>query len=168
MCFSLDYFIGLLFICLCICACWNSAECNFFRCSWNFGQSFDSNWISISTKVLYLLTWLIESTLRASVFSMEDLTIFLSSRKVILLLYFTCNIAFSFFIDVTWSWVCQSCWLFGNFFVFQHSSSVWSGPFLLHFAHLSRPWQVSLWCPYFWHLKHLKSAKIYCSTLLKQ
>ena len=40
--------------------------------------------------------------------------------------------------------------------------------FLLHLAHVYYPLQASLWCPYFWHLKHLRSARIYCSTLSRK
>ena len=34
---------------------WSSAECRFFSCSSNFGQSFSSCWINFSTRALYLL-----------------------------------------------------------------------------------------------------------------
>ena len=37
-----------------------------------------------------------------------------------------------------------------------------------HLAHVCRPLQTSLWCPYFWHLKHLREAGTYCSTLSRQ
>ena len=37
---------------------WSSAECRFFSCSWNFGQSFSSSRINFSTGPLYLLSWL--------------------------------------------------------------------------------------------------------------
>ena len=51
--------------CRWVCACRNSAESSFFsRCS--FSQSFDSNWISFSTRFQYLLSWLIRSILHAT------------------------------------------------------------------------------------------------------
>ena len=37
-----------------------------------------------------------------------------------------------------------------------------------HIWHMYCPLQASLWCPYFWHLKHLRGSGTYCSTLSKQ
>ena len=48
---------------------------------------------------------------------------------------------------------------------FKQSSSTWSGSFSLHLAHVCCPLQVSLWCPYFWHLKHLGSWDILLNSL---
>ena len=52
---SLDF---SLFLTCWVCACWNSAECSIFRSSWNFSQSFGTNWISFSMRALYFLSWL--------------------------------------------------------------------------------------------------------------
>ena len=38
----------------------------FFRCSWNLDQSFASYWNNFSTRVLYLLSWLVVSALHAT------------------------------------------------------------------------------------------------------
>ena len=51
---------------------------------------------------------------------------------------------------------------------FKQSSSIWSGSFSPHLAHVCHPPHVSLWCPYFWHLKHLCGAWTYCSTISTQ
>ena len=53
VCFSLDYFIGFLFIC-----------CDFlslYLCLYllKFGQSFGFNWISFSSRALYLFSWVL-------------------------------------------------------------------------------------------------------------
>ena len=37
----------------------------------------------------------------------------------------------------------------------MQSSTKWSRSFSLHLAHVCHPLQASLWCPNFWHLKHL-------------
>ena len=57
-----------------------------------------------------------------------------------------------------------SCRQFAYVISFKQSSSTWSESFSPHFAHLCRPLLDSLWCPYFWHLKHLRGAGTYCST----
>ena len=97
---TLLYFSLFVTSCHWVCTCWNLAKSIFFRCSWNFGQSFSSNWISFSTRDLYLLSWLIGFTLHATeawVFSpMQDPIILLASRKLIFLLCFMCYIFFSF------------------------------------------------------------------------
>ena len=56
------FFLGLphwisLYLWLPFGASWNSAKCTFFKSSWNFGQLFGSNWISFSTRTLYLLSF---------------------------------------------------------------------------------------------------------------
>ena len=54
-CYFIGFHFDVTFISLvCASVLWISAECRFFRCSWNFGQSFGSNWISFSTRTLYL------------------------------------------------------------------------------------------------------------------
>ena len=80
-----------------------------FSGSWNFGQSFVSNWNSFSNRALYLLDWLIGSTLHGTkAFSpIQNPTTFLAFRKFIFLLYFTSNSSF-YFIDITWSWASQT------------------------------------------------------------
>ena len=56
---SLDF---SLFLTCCWVGAWkNLAECWFFWCSWNFGQSFASYWINFSSRTIYLLSWLIVS-----------------------------------------------------------------------------------------------------------
>ena len=59
-------------------------------------------------------------------------------------------------------------WQFERLVSFGQSSSVWFGSFSPHLPHVKRPLQISLWWPYFWHLKYLESAEMYCSTLLRQ
>ena len=86
-------------------ACRNSSECSFFfRCSWNFGQLFSSNWINFSTRALYLFSWQIVHALcatNASVSSSKKNTlVFLTAKKDTFLLRFPSNISFSFFITV--------------------------------------------------------------------
>ena len=91
-------------------------------------------------------------------------TIFLASRKGTFLLCFTSSISFSFckhrkILRAEWS-----CRQFAYLICFKQSSSK-SGSFPLHMAYVCRPLQASLWCPYFWHLKHLRCTRTYCSTL---
>ena len=61
-----------------------------------------------------------------------------------------------------------SCRQFTHLISFLQSSSMWSGSFSPHLAHVYRPLLASLWCPYLWHLKHFKGAGTYRSTLSRQ
>ena len=49
-------FVVTSFHWVCASVCWILAHYRFFKCSWNFGQSFGFNWISFSTRSLYLFT----------------------------------------------------------------------------------------------------------------
>ena len=51
----------------------------------------------------------------------------------------------------------------------EQSSSMWSGnTFSQNLLHVGCPLQLSLWCPYWWHLNYFEVEGIYCSTLLRQ
>ena len=60
---SIDF--SLFVTTCCVCVCWNSSDCSFFWCSSNYSQSFGSNWISFSTRAVYLLSSLVGFTLRS-------------------------------------------------------------------------------------------------------
>ena len=61
---TLDFSSFLILLSLCLL---KFSQVYFFpRWSWNFGQSFGSNWILFSTRALYSFSWLIGSTLHAT------------------------------------------------------------------------------------------------------
>ena len=69
--------------------CFIFAKCIFLNCSWNLSQSLGPNWISFSTRTLYLssclllLIGLIHHITVVNVFSfIYKLTVFLTSRNV--------------------------------------------------------------------------------------
>ena len=139
MYFSLDYLIGFPFLTCWVYACWNSAECSFFRCSWNFGQSFGYNWIGFSQELnIYCLDWLDPPSvhLRHKCFLLSRTQLFffflLPGR-----LYYSCTsllFSFLFFIDVARSWV--------NRMVL---SAIWTSNFLQAiFLHMVRVLFISL------------------------
>ena len=60
------------------------------------------------------------------------------------------------------------CWQFGHLISFEQSFPEWSGFFFHCILHISDV-LCNLLCgwPYFWHLKHLKGAGMYCSHPLE-
>ena len=132
---------------VCCSVLWISTECKFFSCSWNFGQSFDSNWCySIVSVHLHI-----------------GLHYFPSFKKVMSL-----YIWFSSFPLLSFSGTYYKISKMWNGFLGTNFLCVVWVSLVPLFPYVRCLLQLSMWCPYLWHLKHLKGAGIYCFTLLKQ
>ena len=168
VCFSCDYFqrISLYLLCLPFVEfmLWNCAG-QVFQVVPYFGPLNLSLHQSIKFFSVHCLSdWIHHpGNSIVSVLSHIQPIIFLYSKNVTFLLYFTSIIYLSFYkrrkilsAVGTVNFLCaiQLC--------------VWFRSFLPHFPHVYHPLQASLLCRNFWHLKHFKAAGIYCSTLLRQ
>ena len=158
-------------------SCWAGAwkiwpSVVFFRCFWIFGQSLASNWFNFSTSVLYcVLHWFYPSSVQQRCrcflpcnslqFSLLPGRTHSSCASPQLFPFLLVNNAKSCINWMILSAVCTGI-------SFKQYSSIWSGSFLPHLVHTCHPLQASLWCPYVWHLKHLKGVGMYGSTLLRQ
>ena len=148
----------------CVCSCGKSAECSFSDAPETFANhSVSTGSVSLSELSFCCLDWLDPLSVQ------QSRKCFLPCRTLLFSLfpgslYSSCVlfVIFPFLLYRRHTVLCKPDSLVGSQDI---SFSVWSGPFSLHFAHVNRSLQASLWCPCFLKFEAFQGPRIHCSTL---
>lgn len=142
----------------------------------SFGQSFEPSCCTLSIKILYFHSSLVQDIISLPAMTLDyvilflNVSIFFASGNLRFCLYFIFNISFT-----PWhTYSCVNCvistiiWKCNRILAFivwgwMGGGSNSLSPHFLQSFFLVYP---SSWYPYIWHLKHLKCVWIYCLIIL--